>query len=118
MIMATSTIKGKRKLLWTNPNPSAAFSSQSISLDLTGFAYIQVDFGQLINVPIGGDAYASTYNWVSGKGNLFIFRGITVSANRTAVSIGNAYLMGIGTSTTQESGNTEYLKPQAIYGIY
>ncbi len=42
--MATSTIKAERILLWTNPDPASAFAPQTISIDLSDYDEVEIEF--------------------------------------------------------------------------
>lgn len=46
-----ATVKANEpELLWTNPNPSAStFNPQTISLDLSGYSKVKIDFRQSYN---------------------------------------------------------------------
>lgn len=41
-----------RKLLWTNPSPTSAFSAQTITLDLSDFDAIEIIRGQKSKSPL------------------------------------------------------------------
>ena len=54
--MATGTIKTGWNLVWTNPNPSADFASQTISLDLSRYSEIMITASANAN-----DIYVNDY---------------------------------------------------------
>ena len=101
------------KLLWENPSPTASFATQTITVDLSAYDLIAVDFLMVNN--------ASTHCWsvlgVTGlqqrcidgqQGSLNITtRNVTPSSS--GVLFGSGYL-----SATQ---NDIYMIPQKIYGI-
>lgn len=42
--MAVSKLPSKKDLLWTNSNPTASFSAQTISMDLSAYGEIEIEF--------------------------------------------------------------------------
>lgn len=42
--MGKTTIKSSIDLLWTNPNPTSLFASQTISLNLSNYSHVLVEF--------------------------------------------------------------------------
>ena len=44
MVMATGTIQKNMVLLWTNPNPTSAFAAQTISVDISEYSFVAIEF--------------------------------------------------------------------------
>lgn len=103
------------ELLWTNPDPSAAFSAQTVSLDLSAYEFIDI---------VGiADATGSTYMH-------FVNRFVIGELGRLTKSGRNAdppsFNRDVTTSTTgvtfstgyrNSTAGTRYAIPVRIYGI-
>lgn len=114
----------KRDLLWTNPSPSAAFSSQTISLDLTNYDYIEIEFYHTVATQSvykfekcikGGRSYVQIVNVTSSSYEL-ISRAVT--PNNSGVSFGGGadYKYNYSTGGTYTDAPA-FLRPIKIYGI-
>lgn len=101
-------------LLWTNSNPSAEFAAQTVSLDLTEYVGVIVEF----ITTAGTNALASrlyckktdTYgNLGAGFTNVNGYARNVLSVNNTGIEFGNAL---VGTSQTNNA-----VVPMKIYGV-
>ena len=92
-------------LLWTNPSPSASFSSQTISLNLNTYklVFIGTDRNPPI-LPINSNTYYINYEY---SGRQIVER--STQAKTSGVVFGNATFDG--------STSNGYLIPKHIYGI-
>lgn len=113
----------KLKLLWTNPNTTAAFASQTVSLDLSKYKYIAIKCSfQLFAVAVGH--YISTNiipvpSQVGSTGYSAFIMGINNSQDITSRSISvsvSGVTFGAGNSSSV-SGSNEYCIPLKIYGM-
>ena len=118
--MATSKLRAeiKRFLLWTNPNPQNAFNAQTVSLDLSGFAAVEVIFRTgtgakdrytlpTVRVDIGNTGVIFNTTAYNSE------RRFTV--NTTGIAFTNAlYYASYG---NWSGTNTSALIPYKIYGI-
>lgn len=104
-------------LLWTNSSPTSAFSSQTLSLDLTKYEYIKLVLkytatGTYIQELIIKNDTAFGYVTLGG-GNTTV---IAAGATRKCKILNNGIEFGGGYSVVGESSNT-YVIPLNIYGI-
>lgn len=60
-----------RKLLWTNPNPTSAFSAQTVSLNLTDYDEVEIEAR---NSTSNSDSVTQNFSFSSGGGILTIFQ--------------------------------------------
>lgn len=107
-----------KKLLWTNPNPSAYFSSQTLSIDLTNYDDIEVticDFSAdatRVNrvttelCPKGKTTFIVTPYWTTTLGN---FSGRAFTPSNTGIVIDEG--------RNQSGVNNGNAVPLVIYGI-
>lgn len=42
--MATGTIPNKLDLVWTNPSPTSTFAAQTVSIDLSKYSFVWIQF--------------------------------------------------------------------------
>lgn len=121
--MATSIIKNSVDLLWTNPNPTAAFSAQTISLDLSAYKGVLVCFSASNDVDASSRTRASFFAWkgatnfmaLSSRTSDFVFGGRQFSVTETGVSFLGGYYRIL--SNASPDTNNEWMIPQYIYGV-
>lgn len=116
-----------KKLLWSNPNPTANFPTQALlnGEDLTVYDAIEViginysgykSIMPPLQIPIGGKGnligLAGSTGDSSGTGYL-VMRGISANSNSIVVS----GAMGVATNGTSWGANDNNMIPQKIYGI-
>lgn len=106
------------RLLWTNPDPSADFAEQTISLDLSDYDAVWVAMGATDNyycdgIVLIGTTYSFRIASNSGANARILFRPAT--ANATGVAFGDCTRFTQGTSGTTVVTNA--MKPKYIYGI-
>lgn len=102
------------KLLWTNPNPSSAFSAQTVSLDFTNYTHAIVEMAQ-----------SDTSDWktrvIVGKNEVNNFGGGYVNYSDPRTMGRNISLTDSGvifkSGTSSGSVNDGFCIPQKIYGI-
>lgn len=106
------TMPGFGDLLWENSSPTAAFATQTITLDLSRYTAVAIQFGT------GGEMriVKKTLNTaeLSGGGQFNFIRQFTVMDSRVVVGEGAKYdAYGSGLPTSYNTA----LIPVAIYGI-
>ena len=111
-----------RELLWENPSPSAAFSAQTLNIDVSGFSVVICEW--LMNaghpfvfdgppMPVNGETHRNQTVTVPDSGNSYaIYRNVT---------LGNTIIFGDGVAKQLAAGasgvsNTSMI-PKQIYGI-
>lgn len=98
------------ELLWENPEPTAEFAAQTISLDLSEYSFVAIYFNNTDTrfVPVGkkGEVYAPV-----NKNHAREFEVYTDGVK----FYGAGYFDAYGTTTLTTSNHA--LKPVAIYGI-
>lgn len=110
----TSLNNGLSTLLWTNPNPSASFSPQTIPMDLTNYKFLLIGYRyaketsvQSAQIIIKGiDSIITSPHMSATGGNYFRY----INSSDTAVEIGRGVKGGSG----DDSGVNV---PTYIYGI-
>lgn len=114
--MATGTIKKNMVLLWENPNPTANFAAQTISLDLSDYDLVaiwstgfnrQTQDSQMNICPVGGDTLincAHTHHFLR-----------SASVSSTGVTFGAGGFISSFGGNIQTSN--AYAIPRKIYGI-
>lgn len=84
--------------LWTNQNPSSSMSETTISLDLTDYKHVVVYYKETNEVDLyqsggeiikGHSAKYTNHTWLSGEGEVLIFRQIQVTSS--SVKFSNAF---------------------------
>ena len=109
-------------ILWTNSNPTQAFSNQTITLDLSNYSSIAIlytpfysntlrQYSNKMLINYGGQLLGQW--WISGTGDCFLMRVVTTSSN--SVIFDNCNCFGIGTASTVVQNN-ECLIPIKIIG--
>lgn len=111
-------------LLWTNASPTSAFADQTLTLDLSSYDAVEVEFGyskdfpndsQTIRAAIGHSG-ASVYHANTNNSNgylLIIARGFTVYENSIGFSAGTWKY----SNEKSHSTHNDYVIPTRIYGI-
>ena len=122
--MATSTIKARRTLLWTNPNPTSGFASQTITLNKTYDEYEIEYIGYVANNDYRKTIIFSTtkgiLDFITGStgdmsGSIFFFKRLIEKASN-GILIGNVYSAGDNTAWSRYTADTGCV-PYRIYGI-
>lgn len=120
--LITGNMSTSMELLWTNPNPNAAFAIQTISIDLSEYKYV------VINATYGGNGLLNDY-FVGNKtiievGTTGTITGVYHSVDGGASTVRKAIVntsgiqFGIGkfyNGSNQQSNN--YAVPLNIWGI-
>lgn len=110
--------------LWENPSPSSSFSAKTISLDLSGYTAIAVQFhysnatetASVRMALVDGSAYeAFQLNGIQNSGITYVGRR-TFTVTTTRVAFAAAYHKATN-STASVSADNGYMIPVAIYGI-
>ena len=117
---------GTRTLLWTNASPTSSFRAQKISLDLSGYDFVEViyklstsstELSQIIErCEIGAGIRAERFQNPTSENNILknLYRGGD-GASTSGYTFGDAYTKTAdATSSTRD--NT-YIIPYKIYGI-
>ncbi|MBQ0078369.1 MAG: hypothetical protein KBS66_00565 [Eubacterium sp.] len=109
-------------LLWTNPNPSSAFSAQTVSLNLRGYTGVKIKLKRMNN-----DAVYSMHETGIGErvdvGEIVVSTtGVNWAYSRMATPNSNGIVFGNAgwkyTNVSQAITNdNNYAIPVAIYGI-
>ena len=115
--MATGTIKNDIVLLWTNPDPTASFAAQIISLDLSDYRFIEITakYVPVTRVEVGGEESVMQFFVGSSDttyGTIANLRRVTAYSNR--VQFADNQQVYTGSAITTVNTNTIPLK---IYGI-
>ena len=117
--MATGTIQKNMVLLWANPNPSASFAAQTVSVNLSSYDAVLISMSTILGgdnitriTPVGIKEMFFDHA-TSGTNLATIYREITVTAS--GVSFATAYSRAQGASEAGE--RPQYLRPKYIYGI-
>lgn len=109
-----------RKLLWTNPSPTSAFSAQTISLDLSAYDDIEIFF---VGGATNNNYAAAEQKFPINSGQLltmFVSQATGVPRPQrglTITSTGIVFTAGGWTSGTTYTSNDLYCVPLKIYGI-
>ena len=113
--MASTTIKSKYTLLWTNSNAWATFNSQTLSLDLSKYKFIIVQFRRIANQ----DQYVDSLCAVDGTETLCF--SVPSDANNQYISCRminvSASAISFRDSYTNGATNNDRMIPHRIYGI-
>lgn len=103
-------------LLWTNPSPTSQFVAQTVSLDLSGYNAVIIEFVCQLSDPrlatsmvfiTGSNSLIEACGGVSGSWGIRYVREVVPSS--TGLVFGN------GRSNTSSGAN--YAVPQRIFGI-
>lgn len=120
--MATGTIpKTGWTFLWENSAPTSSFAAQTVSLDLSSYSAVYIEFG----FSTGDTRYYSVIQLVGSNvrvmrqmgnsGGTMFFRERTVQATTSGVIFGSGTTRTQGSSTITSSD--DQLMPMLIYGI-
>lgn len=115
--MATSKIQTKRDLLWTNPSPTSSFGARTISLDLSAYSYVEIEYNIWTNI----QHYETTGAITKGRtirmamySDYAWYR--TAQTSNSGVTFGEAKgYTSYGSSSTVDNINA--LIPYKIWGI-
>lgn len=102
-------------LLWTNPNPTSAFDGQTVSLDLTEYAGVLVEFNwSESNSVLSSREYIKKGETLNGIGAV----GATSSSDRyaRATTVNSNGVTFLNASNGSEVGNNQPI-PYKIYGV-
>lgn len=105
----------KMDLLWTNPSPTTAFATQTVSLDLTDYNYVYI-----IAKATTGEAYYSSFIVKVGGAEQLICVATTYLRKRNASVTASGVTFDGGynqSSVSTWEGNTSSAIPYQIYGI-
>ena len=104
---------GKLDLLWTNSSPTASFSSQTVSLDLSKYRLVMISYCYSYN----SEYYQTMIQPVDG----LTYRCTTGNStnNNNGVRAGTATATGVVFTAGAYNGasNNQYVIPYKIYGI-
>lgn len=104
---------GAVDILWTNPSPSSSFAAQTISVDLTGYDLIFIEYKAIssstfLSGIIDGDSHTILLLAIQNTSNNR--NGTRVATyDNTSVQFGNCTFNGTQTNT--------YCVPLTIYGV-
>lgn len=117
---------GTRKLLWTNASPTSNFKAQKISLDLSGYDFVEVIYnlstnstesGQIIErCEIGASIRAERFQNPTARNGVLenLYRGGD-GASTSGYTFGDAYIKA--TNARDSTRSYIYMIPYKIYGI-
>ena len=97
-------------LLWTNPSPDSAFSPQTVSVDLSKYSVILIEFAY--NTNAGNGTYFSIFATSSSRSNHYTFTNINITSGYS----GQPTSISRSLSFTQDGiafGNGEQKDPTA-----
>ena len=99
-----------KKLLWQNPNPTAAFAAQTVALNLSDYDEVEI-VAKRLNTDTSIMQTRATSDYIASIASVYgastVFRSATITT--TGVSFGGGNLDG--------SVNNNYAIPLKIYGI-
>lgn len=105
-------------LLWTNPNPSSSFASQTIQLDLSEYEYIGIIYrrssSSTYQTPIYILGVGTSWYWDDQIGGYLVERSIQTTSS--TVVFGNSSRMTTYPNGSRTTDN-QYQIPYKIYGI-
>lgn len=106
-------------LLWTNPNPSADFGSQTVSVDLTAYSFVVIELSQA-STSAGTQIYTNiakvdglTHMMIGNASGKVTRRIVTVSTTGVSFARGESWETYASLTTT----HNDYMIPISIYGI-
>lgn len=104
----------KYTLLWTNQNPTAAFASTTLQIDISPYDEIQIETSEVVTSgKVGSVAYSMACGLSSGVAYLY-YRGFSLT-NTSQIAI------GAGQQTTVSNGTTTTVNaigiPIRIFGV-
>lgn len=106
-----------RTLLWTNPNPTASFSAQSISVPCSDY-----DFIEILVTGISANTQFNIFRATTdGTNNWMLFQN---NDNQGATNVNGFRIYGVHSTYVQfldayfnNAMNNNYLVPQRVWGI-
>lgn len=103
------------KLIWTNPNPTATFAAQTVSIDLSGYDAVMV-LARTFTSTDANVALVSAFTLIGEYGYLELTSPVS---NNTGARRFNVTSSGIDFERCGYNGGAQnnYLVPQRIYGI-
>lgn len=116
---ADSIKKAGWDLLWSNPTPSEDYASGTVSLDLSGYSYVVVDFAfQLgaVLIRVGSDARPMCFSWTNNSQYAFLSRYIQVTSTGVMFEVVNQVILKTSPSIAL-STRPDLCKPSRIWGI-
>lgn len=121
--MASGTKKKDAVLLWTNSSPTSTFSTQTVALGLSKYAYVCVvarysdETSRLISfmAPVNGVDFSMCSIGNVGYNNMTIASRMFTPSS-TGIEFYSSYYRQT-TSTSGASASGKYLIPVYIYGI-
>lgn len=114
--MATGTIgrNSNMVLLWTNSAPTSAFAAQTISLDLSAYEEVCIEYANGTTL----DIYYQDYCRVGVSARLTYLAGSnTFSISHRQANVGSSGVQFLGGIQGGSSGNNSICIPTRIYGI-
>lgn len=114
--MGKTVIKSEKTLLWINPNPGAAYSTTTLTMDLTPYAFIEVWYQENGY----GGVYKKALLKVGIDSYIFGAAGGTTARQFTTTTSSIKIYSAIYYSTYGGSGattNNSVIIPYQIYGI-
>lgn len=124
--IASGTGIEKRKLLWTNASPTSEFAAQTVSLTLSGYDAVEIEYcygssyTNAVETGIYKKSYTQQYMTCHGdiktnnKGYYISQRLVTVTAS--GITFGKGTYKNISAAANGAEGNV-YCVPLKIYGI-
>lgn len=123
--MATGTKQKNIVLLWTNQNPTSAFSAQTVPIDLSGYSLLYIVFtpnstnSSTVRIPVlarkADEIMVNSYINLSGTGGItLVFRYF--SSSNSGVSFESGQSKAVSSSSSASTDNARCV-PLYIYGI-
>lgn len=110
----------KPKLLWTNPNDSSAFEPQIINIDLSPYAFIDIDFewgttnkNHIVQRFLIGGNYVGRLNASYGANSKVLCCYRSFDFTKSTIKFADAW---VSTSSSDAKNNSAAI-PLRIYGI-
>lgn len=117
-----NTFKTKGTVLWTNPNPTSAFDSQTIILSTSNWDYCEIIYKNYMD----SDTFESQRvyrNYIPSElGGTFYYNGFLYTGTRKITSqndgaiLGFGYAQGIKLGDTVLAADTKWIVPLKIIG--
>ena len=104
-------------VLWENASPTSEFPPQTVTLKSNDWEFLLFDtsYGVVI---LGGDSRSMALPYPYTDYSIaFAQRDVTVAANKTKITFGNCFKLGITTSSAKSECENKALIPRAIYGV-
>lgn len=103
-------------LLWENASPDAAFSAQSIAVDLSGYSFFVVEVHFANNASVG---YVPL-QWFPADEKLHILQiasGNNADGERSVQYSATNKTLTFGAGRYNNNSNNNYVLPTAVYGV-